>query len=188
MLSGTHSRWRCPSSPAFFPGPQCVPGADPVCFHQHFPSQPVFFLWTSGKHLLRDNYFQRNSPQVLFYYRLPEEEQELQKNPMCWAFPRLGEEILRNMNFQHLKFIFQPPATTGDGVQEECRRILMPSVFSPSIWSTTRWSMSISWSRFVQLIARCSWSYGGGSSWSPSLALSGSYTGGKNKHRWKVWA
>merc|ERR1711994_70464 len=29
-------------------------------------------------------------PQVLFYYRLPEEEQALQKNPMCWAFPRLA--------------------------------------------------------------------------------------------------
>ena len=28
--------------------------------------------------------------QVLFYYRLPEEEQALQKNPMCWTFPRLG--------------------------------------------------------------------------------------------------
>ena len=29
--------------------------------------------------------------QVLFYYRLPEEEQALQKNPMCWTFPRLGK-------------------------------------------------------------------------------------------------
>ena len=31
---------------------------------------------------------------VLFYYRLPEEEQALQKNPMCWAFPRLGRVYL----------------------------------------------------------------------------------------------
>ena len=33
---------------------------------------------------------------VLFYYRLPEEEQALQKNPMCWAFPRLGRVFLEN--------------------------------------------------------------------------------------------
>ena len=82
---------------------------------------------------------------VLFYYRLPEEEQALQKNPMCWAFPRLGRVFFGNhediLNLQNLgqffigigvkiQFMhFQRHATTGDGDQEECKRTSMQSAF-----------------------------------------------------------
>ena len=36
-----------------------------------------------------------SSPQVSSYYRLPEEEQRLQKNPMCEVFPRIGGQDWR---------------------------------------------------------------------------------------------
>jgi len=29
-------------------------------------------------------------PKVIYYYRLPDEEQALKKNPMCYAFPRIA--------------------------------------------------------------------------------------------------
>ena len=45
--------------------------------------------------------WKRSSMQVLFYYRLPEEEQALQKNPMCWTFPRLGIVRLHQSSFFH---------------------------------------------------------------------------------------
>jgi len=34
--------------------------------------------------------FNNYGAKVLYYYRLPEEEQESQKNPMCWTFPRIA--------------------------------------------------------------------------------------------------
>lgn len=34
--------------------------------------------------------FLNYGPKVLYYYRLPDEEQALQKNPMCYTFPRIA--------------------------------------------------------------------------------------------------
>jgi len=47
----------------------------------------IQFVFTN---IFLHNRFSFYGPQVLFYYRLPEEEQALQKNPMCWTFPRLA--------------------------------------------------------------------------------------------------
>ena len=55
--------------------------------------------------------------QVSSYYRLPEEEQRLQKNPMCEVFPRIGgQDWSSEMAWPVLtECYFQHPATTGGG-------------------------------------------------------------------------
>ena len=70
-----------------------------------------------------------NIRQVWQYYLLPPEEQCMPgvKNPMCNAFPRIGDKLLAAFLLQPL--IFQQIVIIGAGVQVADRKASTPSAY-----------------------------------------------------------